>query len=107
MSLKLYIQKVQEAAAHNQTVHGNPDTKLLVTHIQRQMRDLVAEVVERQVSLGALNHLSTAELQLLAQRLPELEVDDFKLVEAIVEALVPQPTGDSINLENRGINIPE
>lgn len=107
MGLKMHLELVKDAAAYNQTRHGQPRNKLLKINACRQMKELVADVVERQVEGGALNHLRTQELELLTSRIDDLSSDDFKLVDAIVEALVPRPTGQKINLEDEGINIPE
>lgn len=107
MSLNLHAQMLQDAAAHNQSKNDVADDRLLKRHAMRQMQELVADVVEHQCSTGALDHLNHEELQLLTKRLPDLTADDFKLVEAIVEALIPKPTGKTISLENEGINIPD
>jgi hypothetical protein len=105
--MKAYVQKVKEAGIHNQTVYGNPDTATLRAHIARQMRDLVSDVVEQQVRDGAFDRLTLPELQLLTLRLPELSADDFQIVDAIVDAVIPPPSEDTITLRNRGVNIPE
>lgn len=71
------------------------------------MRDLVSDVVEQQVRDGAFDRLTLPELQLLTLRLPELSADDFQIVDAIVDAVIPPPSEDTITLRNRGVNIPE
>lgn len=107
MGLKLHTEMVKDAAAHNQCKFGQADDRLLKRHITRQMKELVTNVIEREIDAGAITGLTTEELQLLSSRLPDLGPDDFKLTEAIVEALVPQSTGQKINLDNEGINIPD
>lgn len=107
MSIQLHTEMVQKAAANNIAKFGQADNRLLKIESCRKMQDLVNQVVERQVDAGALDHLNTQELQLLVSRVNDLTADDFKLVEAIVEALVPKPTGETISLEDEGINVPE
>lgn len=107
MSLKLYTEKVKNAGLQNQATHGHRiNNPVLKVGAGLKMKVLVSSVVEYQIANGALDHLSNRDLQLLVHRIDDLQPVDFKLVEAIVEALIPTPTGKSINLEDEGINVP-
>jgi hypothetical protein len=122
MSLNIYNEAASKAGIHNQVKFGNPsletasaDSKRrmedkiqsLKVEASRRMKDLVRDVVQLQVDGGALDYLDVMELEVLVSRIDDLTADDFRLVEPIVDALIPKPTGQKINLEDEGINIPE